>query len=82
MIAPFSPWHVIGKLENTSRGGGLGSGGNDTSMLPLACNSKVGEHLTGWGLETGVNDCSLLPLVCNSKVGEHFTGWGFGVWGE
>ena len=51
---------------------------NDSSMLPLACNSKVGEHLTGWGLGTWVNDSSMLPLVCNSKVGEHLTGWGFG----
>ena len=49
MIAPCSPWHVIGRLENTSRGGGLGTGVNDSSLLPLACNSKVGEHLTGWG---------------------------------
>ena len=53
-------------------------------MLPLACNSKVGEHLTGGGggLGSGVNDSSLLPLVFNSKVGEHLTGWGFGDCGE
>ena len=55
---------------------------NDSSLLPLVCNSKVGEHLTGLGLGTGVNDTSLLPLVCNSKVGEHLTGWGFGDLGE
>ena len=52
-------------------------------MLPLACNSKVGEHLTGGGgLGSGVNDSSLLPLACNSNVGEHLTGWGFGGLGE
>ena len=49
MIAACSPLHVIARLENTSQGGGLRSGVNDSSMLPLACNSKVGEHLTGWG---------------------------------
>ena len=51
---------------------------NDSSMLPLVCNSKVGEHLTGWGSGNWVNDSSLLPLVWNSMVGEHLTGWGFG----
>ena len=49
MIAPFSPWHVIARYKNTSQGGGLGSGVNDSSLLPLVCNGKVGEHLTGWG---------------------------------
>ena len=55
---------------------------NDSSLLPLICNSMVGEHLTGWGLGTWVSDRSLLPLVCNSMLGEHLTGWGFGDLGE
>ena len=76
MIAPCSPWYIIAREENTSQGGGLGTWVNDSSLLPLVCNSKVGEHLTGLG--SGVNDSSLLPLACNSKVGEHLTGWGFG----
>ena len=42
MIAPCSRWHVIARLENTSHGGGLGTGVNDSSMLALVCNSKVG----------------------------------------
>ena len=82
MIPPCSRWYVIARKENTSQGGGLGTGVNDTSLLPLVCNSKVGEHLTRWGLGTGVNDTSRLLLVCNSIVGEHFTGWGFGDLGE
>ena len=49
MRPPCSPWHVIARYNKTSQGGGLGCGVNDSSMLPLACNSKVQEHLTGWG---------------------------------
>ena len=49
MIAPCSPWYEIPRYENTSQGWGLETGVNDSSMLPLACNSVVGEHLTGWG---------------------------------
>ena len=49
MIAPCFPWSVIAREENTSEGGGSGSGVNDSSLLPLLYNSKVGEHLTGWG---------------------------------
>ena len=53
MIAPCSPWSVIARYENTSQRGGLRSGVNDSSMLPLVCNSKVGEHLTGWRFGVG-----------------------------
>ena len=49
MIAPCSPWYVIAREENTSQGGGLGSWVNDSSLVPLVYDSKVGEHLTGWG---------------------------------
>ena len=49
MIAPCTPWYEIPRYENTSQGGGLGTGVNDSSMLPLVCNSKVGEHLTASG---------------------------------
>ena len=49
MMAACSPLHVIARLENTSQGGSFGTWVNDSSLLPLACNSKVGEHLTGWG---------------------------------
>ena len=49
MIAPRSAWYIIAREENTSQGGGLGTCVNDSSMLPLTCNSKVGEHLTVWG---------------------------------
>ena len=80
MMAPCSPLHIIARLENTSQGGGLGTWANDSSLLPLVCNSKVGEHLTRWG--SAVNDSSMLPLVYNSKVGEQLTGWWFGVWDE
>ena len=48
MLAPCSTWYIIAREENTSHGGSLGTCVNDSSMLPLACNSKV-EHLTGWG---------------------------------
>ena len=49
MIAPCSPWYVIARYENTSQGGDLETWVNDSSLLPLVCNSKGGEHLTGWG---------------------------------
>ena len=73
MRAPCSTWHVIARYKYTSQGGGLESGMNESSMLPLVCNSKVGETSQGGGLRPWVNETSMLPLACNSKV-EHLTG--------
>ena len=49
MIAPCSPLYLIEGKENPSHCGGLGTWVNDSSLLPLVCNSMVGEHLTGRG---------------------------------